>query len=225
VAGPAPVDALLIKITGHQWWWEVTYQDPSPSKIVITANELHIPVGHPVKFNLDSQDVIHSFWVPNLHGKRDLIPGHPTNTWFTPMRVGIFQGQCGEFCGLQHAHMRLQITVDTPEDYARWIEQQRRSAPEPQDDRQERGRKVFLGSTCALCHAIQGTPARGRVGPNLTHIASRSSLGAGALPNVRGYLAGWILDPASHKPGVLMPQHTFSGEDLNALLDYLQTLQ
>jgi cytochrome c oxidase subunit 2 len=225
IAKPAPPGALQIKLTGHQWWWEVRYEDPTPSKILTTANEIHIPLGQPVKFELNSVDVIHSFWIPNLSGKRDLIPGHPTNTWFVPTQAGTYYGQCAEFCGEQHAHMRLAVTVDPPEQFAQWLEAQRQPPPPPSKPREQRGQQIFLGTTCVMCHTIQGTPARATVGPDLTHLASRQWLGAGALPNVRGYLGGWILDPPAHKPGVRMPQHTFGGEDLTALLDYLQTLK
>lgn len=225
VSSPAPADAMTIKLTGHQWWWEVRYENHEPSKIVTTANELHIPTNRPVKFELNSPDVIHSFWVPNLSGKKDLIPGHPTSTWFTATKPGTYRGQCAEFCGTQHAHMRLTITAEPPEKFDAWIEAQRQPPPEPQNDSQKHGQQVFLSTTCVMCHTIQGTPARANTGPDLTHIASREWLGAGAVPNARGYLGGWILDPQSLKPGVRMPQHNFSGEDLNALLDYLAVLK
>ncbi len=224
IARPAPEGALKIKLTGHQWWWEIRYENPTPSKIVTTANEFHLPLGQPVVIELESVDVIHSFWLPNLHGKRDLIPGHPTSTWFTPDKAGTYYGQCAEFCGLQHAHMQLAATVEPPEQFTQWLEAQRQPAPEPASPQLEHGRKVFLTSTCVICHSIEGTPARGTLGPDLTHVASRERLGAGALRNERNALAGWIADPPSYKPGVLMPQHAFPAEDLNALVDYLQSL-
>jgi cytochrome c oxidase subunit 2 len=225
VSSPAPENALVIKVTGHQWWWELRYESRDPSEIVKTANELHIPTNVPVKFELNSVDVIHSFWVPNLHGKKDLIPGHPTNTWFVAKRPGIYYGQCAEFCGYQHAHMRLVITAEPQQQFDDWLERQRQAAPEPANDQQRRGLQVFTGGTCVMCHSVQGTPARASVGPDLTHFASRQWLGAGALPNTAGDLAQWIRDPQAHKPGVRMPQHPFNDPDLNALVAYLETLK
>ena len=221
----APADAMTIRLIGHQWWWEAQYDNNDPSKIVTTANELHIPANRAVKFELNSPDVIHSFWVPNLSGKKDLIPGHPTSTWFIATKPGTYLGQCAEFCGIQHAHMRLSITVEPPEQFDLWIEAQRRLPPQPSDDQQKRGQQVFLSTTCVMCHTVRGTSARATVGPDLTHIASRQWLGAGSVPNARGWLAGWILDPQTLKPGVRMPQHNFNGEELNTLLDYLETLK
>jgi len=219
----APV--LTIKIIGHQWWWEIEYQDASPAKTIVTANELHLPVGQPVQLLLQSDDVIHSFWIPNLQGKKDLIPGHPTTLWLHPDRTGTFHGQCAEFCGLQHAHMQLLAVVESPAMFAKWQQQQRQDAPAPKTDSQKRGRDVFLTTSCAMCHTIQGTRAGARTGPPLTHLASQAYIGANSFPNRRGYLAGWILDPQAMKPGVRMPQNSLSADDLNALLDYLETLQ
>lgn len=219
-----PPDALNLLVTGHQWWWEIRYENSDPSQIITTANEIHLPLGRAVNLNLQSADVIHSLWIPNLHGKKDLVPGHPSSFWFVPKQEGTFYGQCAEFCGLQHAHMRLTVTVDKPERFEQWCQQQRTSAPTPVTESQKKGREVFLHGTCFMCHSIQGTPAQSKVGPDLTHVASRATLAAGEFPNVRGYLAGWILDPQTLKPGVRMPQHLFRGEDLNALLDYLETL-
>ena len=225
VSSAAPEDALVIRVTGHQWWWELRYESTDPTKLVRTANELHIPIGKPVKFLLSSTDVIHSFWVPNLHGKRDLIPGHPASTWFVARKPGTYYGQCAEFCGYQHAHMRLAITAEPAEQFDAWLQAQRQSAPEPGTDLQRRGRDLFLRGTCSMCHTVQGTAARATVGPDLTHIASRAWLGSGALPNGRKELASWIANPQIHKPGVRMPQHTLPDEDINALIDYLETLK
>jgi cytochrome c oxidase subunit 2 len=222
---PTTSDPLTIKITGHQWWWQIEYQDPSPSKIVQTANEFHLPVGRAVQLILQSSDVIHSFWLPNLQGKKDLIPGKTTTLWIQPDRTGEFRGQCAEFCGYQHAHMGLSATVESPEDFAKWLEAQRQPAPEPTTDTQRRGRDIFLSGPCAMCHSISGTTAASRVGPPLTHLARQQTIGAGALPNTRGYLAGWILDPHALKPGVRMPPNPFGPDDLHALLDYLQSLK
>jgi len=225
VSSKAPDNAVVIKVTGHQWWWELRYENQDTSKIFTTANELHIPTEIPVKFELNSVDVIHSFWVPNLHGKKDLIPGHPTNTWLIAKKPGIYYGQCAEFCGYQHAHMRLVITAEPEQAFNGWLEQQRQSAPDPMTDEQKRGLQVLTGSTCVMCHSVQGTPARGSLGPDLTHLAARQWLGAGALPNNPTDLGQWIRDPQAHKPGVRMPQHPFSETDLNALVAYLQTLK
>jgi cytochrome c oxidase subunit 2 len=219
-------DALTIKITGHQWWWQVDYENESePSKMMTTANELHVPVGRPVKLTLQSSDVIHSFWVPNMHGKKDLVPGHPTEMWLKATRRGTFRGQCAEFCGLQHAHMRLSFVADTPEEFEQWMKSSSSDAPQPATDAQERGRNVFMSNQCMMCHTINGTNARATVGPDLTHIASRPMLAAGAIPNTRGYLAGWIANPQNIKPGVRMPPNTLPSDDLNALLDYLESLK
>src|SRR5919204_734639 len=223
-ATPDP-NALAIKITGQQWWWNIEYQDPQPSEVMTTANEIHVPVGKPVKFELQSTDVIHSFWVPNLHGKKDLVPGHPTTTWFTAERAGEFRGQCAEYCGEQHAHMRLVFVAEASAQFDRWLAAQKKSAPEPTTTSTQRGRDIFLSSQCVMCHRIQGTNARATLGPDLTHIASRKLIGAGALPNTRGYLAGWILNPQVLKPGTRMPPTQLQADDLNALLDYLESLK
>lgn len=218
-------DPLVIRVIGHQWWWEFEYQDPMPSKQMRTANELHLPVGRTVRLELDSSDVIHSFWIPNLHGKNDLIPGHPATTWLRADRPGSFRGQCAEFCGLQHAHMRFTVETESAAAFEAWLERQRQAAPEPATASQRRGRDVFLASSCVMCHTIQGTAAQATIGPALTHLAGRSTLGAGTLPNTRGYRAGWIVDPQKLKPGVRMPPNNLPAADLQALLDYLDTLK
>jgi cytochrome c oxidase subunit 2 len=219
-------DPLTIKITGHQWWWQVEYENESePSKMMTTANELHVPIGRPVKLTLQSSDVIHSFWVPNMHGKKDLVPGHPTEMWLKATHPGTFRGQCAEFCGLQHAHMRLTFVADTPAQFEHWMQSSSSEAPTPASDTQQRGLAVFMSTQCMMCHAINGTKARATVGPDLTHIGSRDMLAAGAIPNTRGYLAGWIANPQNIKPGVLMPPSRLSSDDLNALVDYLESLK
>jgi cytochrome c oxidase subunit II len=222
VAVPQP---RTIEVTGHQWWWEITYPDTDPSRRVTTANELHIPVGEAVKVALASRDVIHSFWVPALHGKRDLITGHQTHIWLKADRPGVLEGQCAEFCGLQHARMRLKVFAEEPAQFAAWLEGQRAPGAEPSTPLVQRGRDVFVSGPCALCHTIQGTDARGTVAPDLTHLGSRTTLAAGVLPNTRGHLAGWILDPQSVKPGTQMPASSFDVESLHALLAYLGTLR
>jgi cytochrome c oxidase subunit 2 len=222
---PETGGALTIKITGKQWWWQIEYEDAEPSKIFQTANELHLPQGRPVQLLLQSNDVIHSFWIPGLQGKKDLIPGHQTSLWITAERSGLFRGQCAEFCGYQHAHMGLLAVVESPEDFARWQEAQRQSAPPPTAASAQRGQEVFLHRTCAMCHAIQGTPADSHVGPPLTHLATQQTIAAGSFPNTRGYLAGWILDPQALKPGTRMPPNPLSPDELRDLLDYLDTLK
>jgi cytochrome c oxidase subunit II len=222
-AGGEP--AVWIKVTGHQWWWEVQYQDSTPSNQFITANEIHIPVGKPVRIELHSADVIHSFWVPNLHGKKDMIPGHPTSIALQADRPGVFIGQCAEFCGFQHAKMRLVIVAEPEGQYAKWLDAQRQPAVEPSTPAQVRGREVFLNSTCLMCHAISGTHAGSRVGPDLTHLASRGTIAAGSVPNQRDRVKGWILDPHKEKPGVRMTQNVIEEKDLDALVEYLLSLK
>lgn len=217
--------AVGIKLTGHQWWWEVQYQDPEPSRIVTTANEIHIPIGRVVKFELASTDVIHSFWVPNLHGKRDLVPGHPTTVLLKADRAGEYRGQCAEFCGFQHAHMRLLIVAEKPERFEAWLDAQRQDSPAPATESARLGHDVFVSSQCVMCHTIAGTGARATLGPDLSHIGSRITLATGSFPNTRGYLAGWIANPQSLKPGVLMPPNELAPDALNALVDYLESLK
>ncbi|HEV8293015.1 MAG TPA: cytochrome c oxidase subunit II [Tepidisphaeraceae bacterium] len=216
---------LVISVTGHQWWWEVQYQDATPSNIVTTANEIHIPVGRPIKIELKSGDVIHSFWVPNLHGKKDAFPDHDTAIWLRADREGEYDGQCAEFCGYQHAQMRMQVIAEGEQKFQQWLQNQRKSAPDPSNEMQRKGQQVFLSTTCVMCHTIQGTNAGARLGPNLTHVASRKKIASGTLPNTTGHLAGWIVDPQKVKPGVRMPQNVLSPEDLRALLEYVQSLK
>ena len=216
---------VRIAVTAQRWWWDVRYQDPVPSNSFSTANEIHIPVGRPVELTLRSADVIHSFWVPNLHGKKDLIPGQINTLYVQADRPGVFRGQCAEFCGFQHANMALYVVAESAEEFERWQNRQRQPAPEPATDAQRRGHDVFMSSSCVLCHAIAGTPAGGVTGPNLTHIASRLSLAAGTLPNTRAYLTSWVIDPQRHKPGNNMPPNLLRSEDLQALLSYLETLR
>ena len=224
LANMGPAD-LKIQLTGHRWWWEARYDASDPSKTFTTANELHIPVGRTVLLELRADDVIHSFWVPNLGGKKDLIPGRIASLTLRADRAGTYRGQCAEFCGVQHAKMALLVTALPQEEYEAWAAAQREGAPEPTDKQQARGLNLFVTGTCAMCHAIQGTPANGRRAPDLTHLASRQTLAAGTLPNTRGHLAGWILDPQGIKPGVNMPANPMPPEDLDALLAYLETLK
>ena len=216
---------LSVRVIGHQWWWEVEYEDPIPQNRVHTANELHVPVGVAVALKLESQDVIHSFWAPSISGKKDLIPGHHNELYFRADTAGLYRVQCAEFCGLQHANMAMYVTAEPKEKFAAWLAAQRRPAPVPVDTLAQRGRLVFETASCVTCHAITGTTAYGRIGPDLTHMASRTSLAAGTLTNTRGNLAGWIVDPQRLKPGVLMPSNGLEPADLRALLAYLGTLQ
>ena len=216
---------LTIDITGQQWWWQVKYENDMPSQMVTTANEIHIPVGRPVQFKLKSNDVIHSFWVPNLHGKTDLIPGHVAATWIRADRPGTYRGQCAEFCGHQHAHMAFTVVAETEEQFKHWYDAQLLAAAQPANTQLARGQQVFMTSTCIMCHRIQGTDAGGAVGPDLTHVASRQTIAAGTLQNTRDNLANWILDSQAIKPGNRMPPNPLNSEELSALLDYLQSLK
>ncbi len=226
LASPPPeAELMTIAVKGHQWWWEVEYPDSTPQRRVVTANEIHVPVGRPIELRLTSADVNHSFWVPNLHGKKDLIPGHEAVTWFRADRPGVYEGQCAEFCGHQHALMRLVVVAESPARFAEWYALQLEPAASPSDGPARRGQDVFLARSCLLCHAVTGTPAGGRVGPDLTHLAARRTLAAGTLANTPGHLGGWILNPQAVKPGTRMPATPLSPDELNALLAYLETLR
>jgi cytochrome c oxidase subunit 2 len=220
------VRPLRIDVVGHQWWWEVKYPDlGNPHNTVETANEIHVPVGRAVFIKMTSDDVIHSFWAPNLDGKKDLIPGHETRTWFRADSAGVYRGQCAEFCGFQHAKMAFFIVAEPRIQFEHWLETQRSSASTPSDSLAQAGERVFLSGTCAMCHTISGTGAGSKVGPDLTHLASRRTIAAGTLPNNTGNLAGWILDPQRIKPGTKMPPNQLDPESLRALLAYLGTLK
>jgi cytochrome c oxidase subunit II len=225
VASLGASTAVSIKVTGHQWWWEVQYESADPSTQFTTANEIHIPVGHPVVLKITSTDVIHSIWIPNLQGKRDLVPGYVNTLWLEADRPGLYRGQCAEFCGLQHAHMALYVTAESDADFEKWKIDQLKPAPQPATDEERHGRDVFLHATCNTCHTIRGTIAGAVMGPDLTHLASRGTIAAGTLPNTRGHLGGWIADPQQIKPGNYMPPNSLQGEDLQALLTYLESLK
>jgi cytochrome c oxidase subunit 2 len=220
-----PGAPIQITVTGHQWWWAVEYSDSLPSHRFTTANEIHVPVGLPVMLRLESADVIHSFWVPSLGGKRDLIPGEKNTLWFRADRPGIYRGACAEFCGHQHAKMAFDVVAEPASDFAYWLTRQRDSAPTPTDSLALRGQEVFLGSACVMCHSIQGTPAGSRIGPDLTHLASRRSIAGGTLRNTAGNLQGWIIDPQQIKPGTQMPANRLEPGDMVALVKYLETLR
>jgi cytochrome c oxidase subunit 2 len=211
-------DALQLEIT-------VQYKDTDPSRIFNTANELHVPVGRAVIVTLKADDVIHSFWVPNLHGKKDMIPGRDSTLRFRADRAGVYRGQCAEFCGYQHAYMALSVIAEPPEQFEQWKTAQLTSASPPAAADASRGRQIFESSTCAMCHSIQGTPAGARMAPDLTHVASRQTLAAGTLANTPENMAAWITDPHKIKPGVNMPATNLPKPDLDALVAYLRSLQ
>jgi cytochrome c oxidase subunit 2 len=225
ITGTPSAHPLTIEVTGHQWWWELQYADTSAHGRFTTANEVHVPVGQPVLFLLGSRDVIHSMWVPNLAGKKDLIPGYTQSFWFQADTAGLYRGQCAEFCGYQHAKMSMLIIAEPLAQYQRWVAGQREESRAPTDSITGRGREVFLTGPCAMCHVIEGTSAGSHAGPDLTHLASRRTIAAGTLPNTRGNLAGWIVDPQRIKPGSKMPPNMLKPNDLDALLTYLQSLK
>ena len=216
---------LVVDVVGKQWWWEVRYRDSIPGNTFVTANELHVPVGRRVELRLTSTDVIHSFWVPELHGKTDLIPGRENVTWIQADRPGVYSGRCAEYCGMQHAAMGLLVIAQPQEAFEAWAAGQRRSAAAPGDSLAAAGREVFLASACALCHAVRGTPAGGLLGPDLTHLASRRTLASALLPNTPGHLGGWIGNPQALKPGSRMPRVPMSREEFSLIHHYLQTLE
>jgi cytochrome c oxidase subunit 2 len=213
--------AAVIEVVGNQWWWEVTYQDPQFE----TANEIHIPVGKPVLLKLTSEDVIHSFWVPELHGKMDLIPGRVNDFWIQADEPGQYMGECAEYCGLQHANMQFLVIAEPQEQYDQWLAAMQQPARLPEGGSAARGEEIFLSTTCVQCHTIRGTEATGDLGPDLTHLASRRRIGSGILPLNRANLGGWVANPHGVKPGVLMPAADVSGADLQALLDFLMALE
>jgi cytochrome c oxidase subunit 2 len=221
IAAPAGSDEIVIEMVGHQFWWEVHY----PDQRITTANEIHLPVGRPVQLRLTSADVIHSFWVPELTGKMDLLPNRVNSFWIQADQAGTYYGECAEFCGIQHAKMAFIVVAEPEEQFAAWLVQQAQPAPEPTDEIVQRGQQIFLGSACVYCHTIKGTNATGTLGPDLTHLASRYTLAAGTVENNSGNLAGWIIDPHSIKPGNLMPPTNLTGPELQALLAYLETLE
>lgn len=220
-----PLDpALTVQVIGHQWWWELRYSDRNGANAFVTANEIHIPVGHPVRFVLTTADVIHSFWVPQLAGKTDLIPGRRNATWFQADTPGTYLGLCGEYCGLQHAHMHVAVMAEDAPAFRAWWSGQIAARAPPATKEIANGENVFL-SRCSACHTIRGTSAAGKIGPDLTHVMSRNTIAAGTLPNTRGFLAGWILNPGQMKPGTQMPATPLAPAELEVLLAYLETLK
>jgi cytochrome c oxidase subunit 2 len=216
-----PPDPVRIEVTGHQFWWEVRYVDEG----FITANEFEIPVGRPVEVSLRSVDVQHSFWVPGLAGKIDMYPGRTNSLVLEAEHAGEYRGQCAEYCGLQHAQMAFFVTASPPDRYEDWVRAHAAPAPEPRTDVQRAGRDAFVSGTCGSCHTVRGTGAQGTSGPDLTHFASRRTIGSGAIPNTRGGLGGWIANSQTIKPGNEMPPIPVSPEELQGLLDYLEMLR
>jgi cytochrome c oxidase subunit 2 len=219
-------EPAALRVVGHQWWWEVHYRIGDLPEWVTTANEIHVPAGRPVEADLESADVIHSFWVPRLHGKVDLIPGQVNRIRLEAERPGTYPGECAELCGMQHAHMRLTVIADEPAAFDAWLAHQRSQAAQPSGEQAQRGAQLFRERACVLCHTIRGTGALATVGPDLTHLASRTTLAAGSLPNDLANLHAWVIDAPSLKPGVRMPALTqFRGRDLRALVAYLDQLE
>lgn len=216
---------LTINVTAQQWWWQFEYVDANPTRVFVTANELHIPVGKVVQLRLKSSDVIHSFWVPSLAGKQDLVPGRENTLTLRAERPGIYRGQCAEFCGLQHSHMALFVIAEAQADYERWAERQRGAGAEPTETEAVAGKAVFMAKQCAACHTIRGTGALGTTGPDLTHVASRRTIAAGLLQNTRGSLAAWIADPQTLKPGNNMPLVPLTSDELRQLAAYMEGLE
>jgi cytochrome c oxidase subunit 2 len=223
-AAPAvpPASGLQVDVTAHQWWWEVRY----PKLGVVTANEIHLPVGRPVRLSLASADVIHSFWVPQLGGKRDVVPGHPNAITLVPHVPGVYLGQCAEFCGLSHANMRFRVLVESTEDFATWAAHQATPAlaPDGSSSTVAAGARLYATSPCVTCHAVAGVSA-GRRGPDLTHFASRTTLAGGTLANDPSNLAAWLRDPASVKPGAQMPRLGLPEAQVAELVAYLESLE
>lgn len=219
-----PASAVEVTAIGHQFWWEFRY----PKLGIVTANELHIPVSDPAHptptfLKLLSADTDHSFWIPQLAGKTDLIPNHPNSMWMDPHRTGVFLGQCAQYCGTQHAKMLLRVSVDSHENFAAWVRSQQR--PAIHDEKVSKGRRVFETTACINCHAITGTAANGRFGPDLTHLMSRSTIASGAADNTPEKLRLWIQNPDAIKPGSLMPAMKLNDADLAELVSYMETLR
>lgn len=218
-------DDLTVKVRGLQWWWGVEYFGATPDQRFETANEIHIPVGRNVRLQLEGLDVIHSFWVPSLAGKQDLIPGRPNELTLRAERPGVYRGQCAEFCGLQHAHMSFFVIAEEQVAFDQWVASQRGAAAAPADEETRAGQQAFMSKQCAACHTIRGTPADGKTGPDLTHVGGRTMIASGLLPTTRGSLAAWIADPQTLKPGNNMPMVPMSPEELRSISAYLASLR
>jgi cytochrome c oxidase subunit 2 len=217
-------ESLQVRVTAQQWWWRLQYRDPATGAWIETANELHLPLGKTVRVELGSNDVIHSFWIPNIAGKMDVIPGRLNTIDLTPDRTGWFRGQCAEFCGVQHAHMAFDVKVESQADFDAWLAGQARPAAAPVDAAGSRGLQV-VAAKCAACHTIRGTPAAGRAGPDLTHVGGRQRIAAGTLALNRGNLQGWVSQPQAVKPGTSMPATSLDPSDADAVSRYLEGLK
>ena len=224
VSRPERAAPFTVEVVGHQWWWEIRYRGDEAARDFTTANEIHIPTGMPVRVRLIGADVIHSFWVPALTGKTDIIPGQTNVTWMEASASGVFRGQCAEFCGLQHAHMAFMVVAQPPADFQRWWDRQLTAAPALASAEVGHGDVLFL-ARCGACHSVRGTAAGGIVGPDLTHVMDRRTLAAGTLPNVRGHLTGWIADPQQVKPGNAMPTLDLSGAELTSVRRYVEVVE
>ena len=227
VENPQAQSAVKIEVIGRRWWWDVRYTDEG----ITTANEIHMPVGVPVQVQLESADVIHSLWVPELHGKMDLIPTRINYITLQADHVGVFRGECAEFCGLQHANMRLMVVASSNDDYQKWVSAEQQDAPDPTDQTAKQGQQVFMSAGCIFCHAVRGLDDKDivrtdvRLGPDLTHFYSRLTIAGATLTANRGNLAGWVVDAQHVKPGSLMPHIDLNPQDLQNLLAYLETLR
>ncbi len=215
----AESDMVHVRVVGHQWWWEFQYPDYK----VVTANELHVPVGKVVTVDLESVDVIHSFWVPQLGGKTDVIPGHTNHTWFQTGQVGVYHGQCAEFCGIEHADMRFEVVAETDSQFQTWLQQQQAPVAAKTGDA-AKGEQLLLNGACIGCHTVDGTTAQGKVGPNLTHFATRRYFAGSVLENTPANVARWLADPQAVKPGTLMPNLNLPKDQIDALVAYLESL-
>jgi cytochrome c oxidase subunit II len=221
-----PGTGLRIEVVGNRWWWEVRYFPPGADEPVVSANEVRLPVGQPVELALRSDDVIHSFWVPSLAGKTDMIPGRVNRMVIQADAPGVFRGQCAEYCGGPHALMAFHAVAMEPDEFGAWLQHAARPAPSPEEPRLAQGLELFLASGCGVCHAIRGTSADGQLGPDLTHVGGRLSIGAGLLPNNIGTISAWIVHSQNLKPDNLMPSfNVFSGSELRALTAYLESLE
>lgn len=218
-------DPVIIQVRGYQWWWQVTYPGRDGAVAVVTANEIHMPVGRPVRLELSSADVIHSFWVPSLTGKQDMIPGRDNTLTVTAERPAVLRGQCAEFCGLQHAHMALVMVAEPAAEFDAWLAAQRQAAAPPAEPLLREGQRIFEERPCGACHRVRGTAAAGEIGPDLTHFGSRRTLAAGVLPMTRGAIAAWIADPQTIKPGNNMPLVPLAPDELQAVSAWLASLR
>jgi|SRR5579859_548097 cytochrome c oxidase subunit II len=222
VAQPPAEPNLTIEVIAHQWWWEARYLDPDPARAFTTANELHIPVGKPVRLRLIAPDVIHAFWVPALGGQMDVVPGQTNLTWLEASSPGIYRGQCVEYCGVQHANMAMSVIAEPQDRFETW--RRRQAASLADAAKSETSGQAVFEAHCSKCHTVRGTAAVGAKAPDLTHLMSRSTLAAGEFPNTRGHLEGWILDPQSLKPGTQMPETRLSPQELRDIARFLEAL-